>query len=159
MVEKWHPWRLSDEGRTDEPTGNEEAIGRVIEDLARRRRCAGHAGDAAVERIGDDGQKEESGKRGGAEEIWLCKGHRDRNDEHQTHGGKRMGHDYPKRSRCARRQKRTPINALKKIKKLCWTNPNAAICPSFSGNSITQNVIAAARIGVGTAAEKKITGR
>ena len=62
-------------------------------------------------------------------------------------------------SRCARRQNNKPIAALNRIKKLCWTNPNAAICPSFSGNRITQNVIAAARIGVGTVAAKKITGR
>ena len=65
----------------------------------------------------------------------------------------------PNKSRCARRQNNNPIAALNKMKKLCCTNPKAAICPSFSGNNTTQNVIAAARIGVGTAAAKKITGK
>ena len=52
-----------------------------------------------------------------------------------------------------------PITALNRMKKLCCRNPKAAICPSFSGKRIIQEVIAAARIGVGTVAAKNITGR
>ena len=36
----------------------------------------------------------------------------------------------------------SPITALNRMKKLCCTNPKAAICPSFSGNRTTHEVIA-----------------
>jgi hypothetical protein len=52
-----------------------------------------------------------------------------------------------------------PITALNKMKKLCCKNPKAAIWPSFSGKRIIQEVIAAARIGVGIVAAKNMTGR
>ena len=44
------------------------------------------------------------------------------------------------------------------MKKLCCKKPKAAISPSFSGKRIIQEVMAAARIGVGTVAAKNITG-
>ena len=52
-----------------------------------------------------------------------------------------------------------PIMALNRMKKLCCKKPKAAMAPSFSGKRIIQDVIAAARIGVGIVAAKNITGR
>ena len=75
------PWYVADEGRTEKSTGNEEAIGRVIEHLARGRRRACHAGDGAVKCIGRDGHTEKSGKCGGADEMWLCEARRNRRNE------------------------------------------------------------------------------
>ena len=49
--------------------------------------------------------------------------------------------------------------ALKKMKKLCGTSPKAVAWAGFSGYRNDHSVMATARIGVGTAAPKKINGR
>src|SRR5439155_14387119 len=122
-------------------------------------RLSGPASYRSVEIVARECQSKQGGQRDRRQQLGIRQRGGDRKSQCQPDRGERVRHYRPNNSRCARRRNTTPISALNRMKKLCCTNPKAAIWPSFCGNKTTQSVMAAARIGVGTVAAKKMIGR